>query len=103
MGTTLEICSIEYDLSFRSHGHKITFTQIGNSIYDDDLIEPLMEISRQNYWYLESECGFTGELLGKDIIAIFKKYKGEESKNTKFILENLKGKEEEFFRISLSF
>ena len=100
MGTTMDIFKIELDDKFRSHGHKITYTQVGNSLHDNNVIEKFEEVSRQNYWYLEGECGFTGELLGKDIKALLKGYE-KEPNNAKLIVENVE--DEDFYRITVSF
>ena len=102
MSATLEVLSIKYDTLFRQDGHTIIFTQIGNSITDWDIIEPLEEISRQNYWHLEGECGFIGELLGKDIKAVLREYEGtKEPNNAIFIINNIG--DEDYYRIQVSF
>ena len=102
MSIELEIFEINFDEKYRQHGHTVTLTQIGNSIYDSNLIENLEEISRQNYWYLEGECGFMGELLGKDIRSAIKSHKNLlEPVNVKLITENLS--DDEFYRIQVSY
>ena len=103
MSTELDIFKIEFDEKFRSHGHVITLTQIGNGIYDNDFIEAIQETSRQRYWHLDSECGFMGELLGKDIKALIEhtKYAETEPKNAELILNNLEL--ESFYRVSVSY
>lgn len=100
MGTTMDIFKIEVDDKFRSHGHKVTYTQVGSSIYDNNIIEKFENASRYKYWYLEGECGFTGELLGKDIKALLKDYE-EEPDNAELIIENVE--DEDFYRITVSF
>lgn len=102
MGTSMEIQSIDFDLEFRQHGHRVTYTQIGNSIYDSDLIEKFEAVSRR-YWHLEGECGFTGELSGRDVIALLKDYNGKEPKNVSLILENITQENaDDYYRITIS-
>lgn len=101
MSAELEIFEINFDRNFRQHGHTVTFKQIGDRIYDSNLIEILMEVSRNNYWHLEGECGFIGELLGKDISAVLENTDTKQPKNKKLILDNLKG--DDFYRIQVSF
>ena len=103
MSTELDIFKIDFDEKFRSHGHVITLTQIGNGVYDTDFIEAIQETSRQKYWHLEGECGFTGEILGTDIKALvsYTNYANREPKNAELILENLEM--ETFYRFNISF
>lgn len=104
MSTELEIFKIEFDNSYRQHGHKVTLTQVGNSIFGNtDLQVAIEETCRQNYWHLDSECGFTGELLGKDIKALIEhtKYADKEPKNAELILNNLEA--EDFYRVNVSY
>lgn len=101
MSAELIIMSMEFDHKIREHGHKITFTQVGNAIYDTELTEKFEEVSRQNYWSLEGECGFVGELMGRDIVALLKDYEGKQPKNIKLILDNVKA--EDYYRIEVSF
>ena len=104
MSTELTIFKIDFDDSFRQHGHKVTFTQIGNSIYNNtDFQVAIEETSRQRYWHLDGECGFMGELLGKDIKALIEhtKYAETEPINAELILNNLES--ESFYRVSVSY
>lgn len=103
MSTELNIFKISYDAQLRGHGHVVTFTQIGNTIYNNDLREAIQETSKQKYWYLEGECGFIGEILGADIKALISctNYKDEEPKNAELILNNLEA--EEFYRFNVSY
>ena len=103
MSTELTIFEIRPDMKFKEHGHRITFIQVGNAIYSNEIREILESISTQNYWHLESECGFTGELLGKDILFAMNKanLKKDEPKNAQLLKDNLK--ENEYYRIMVSF
>lgn len=104
MNTELAIFEIRPDMKFKEHGHRITFIQVGNVINNKEFQDILKSISSQNYWHLEnSVCGFTGELLGKDIKFAIEKsnLKKEEPKNTQLLKDNLK--DNEFYRIMLSF
>ena len=104
MSTELTIFKIEFDNNFRQHGHKVTFTQIGNSIYNNtDFQVAIEKTSRQKYWHLDGECGFIGELLGKDIKAPIEhtKYAETEPINAELILNNLEA--ESFYRVSISY
>lgn len=104
MSTELTIFKIDFDDNYKQHGHKVTFTQIGNSIYNNtDFQVAIEETSRQRYWHLDGECGFMGELLGKDIKALIEhtKYAETEPKNAELILNNLEL--ENFYRVSVSY
>ena len=104
MSTELTIFKIEFDNNFRQHGHKVTFTQIGNSIYNNtDFQVAIEKTSRQKYRHLDGECGFIGELLGKDIKALIEhtKYAETEPINAELILNNLEA--ESFYRVSISY
>ena len=104
MSAELSIFKIEFDEQFfRSHGYKITLTQIGNTIYYSDFLEAIIEASRQKYWHLESECGFMGELLGKDIKALieYKKLADKEPKNAELINNNLI--DDDYYRVNISY
>lgn len=101
MATKLNIYEIGFDLEFDTDGHKVTYTQIGNSIYDSDIIEKLECVS-MNYWHLEGECGFLGELTGSDIHSILSNYDGKEPKNIDLILKKVTDNDE-YYRIEVSF
>ena len=103
MSAELNIFKISFDNKYRQHGHVITFTQVGNSIYDTDLQEAIRETSSQRYWNLDGESGFTGELLGKDIKALIEhtKYAEREPKNAELILNNLES--DSFYRVNISY
>lgn len=97
----LDIFNISYDKPFREHNRKITLTQVGNSVRDTELIDKMEATSRHNYWHVESECGFEGELMGRDIKVLLKNYTGREPKNVKLILENVEA--DNFYRISVGY
>ena len=104
MSTELTIFKIEFDDNFRQHGHKVTFTQIGNSIYNNtDFQGAIEKTSKQKYWHLDGECGFIGEILGKDIKALIEhtKYAEAEPINAELILNNLES--ESFYRVRISY
>ena len=106
MSTDLKIYSVVSEDNFETNEHKVIFTQIGDTLHNSDLIDDIISFSYRE-WYLESECGFTSELVGDDLIDLLNKHlksdECDEKEEIEKILPKLSEYNEDFYRITISY